>query len=547
MRWPTSAAWYTLAPVGATAADALGWAAIAAGIGCATSYPGSPSALTLRSLFSQRRQLRPATVPHLEWSTNERVALEVAVGFCLAGRRALVCTKSVGMNVMVDTLMTVNLTPLPAGLVILLGDDPGAYGSQNDQDSRTLADLLELPMLEPRDACQGMELMGAAFTASEESGLPVVLRITRSYEQLPAPAELIPPDRWNVRVGVAERERLRYFPYPGNAVDKHRDLHRRLAVASNWSDDSSLNPTLEDPASEPLGAIAVGVCATKLANLAPKGMCILQLATLFPTAEEVIAAFLVRHRHVLVLEETEPFVEQRAAAVAQRAGIATRICGKLTGHVAAVGELYRWQICDALRYFAEDAGDPGRVSIGASFTAAGEAAEQPQRRSYCQDCPLDEVMDAVERTVAARSPRPWLVADPGCLAGQAERLDAKFALGSAVAVAAGMACAGHPAVALFGDSSFFHTALPAICNAVTQGSRVTLVVLDNHGAVTTGGQPHPSLAIGRMAAACGASAVREVDVNGLASELESALDGEGVQVIIVDLPCEHSASYIDGM
>ena len=116
-----------------------------------------------------------------------------------------------------------------------------------------------------------------------------------------------------------------------------------------------------------------------------------------------------------------------------------------------------------------------------------------------------------------------------------------------MAVAAGMACAGHPAVALFGDSSFFHTALPAICNAVTQGSRVTLVVLDNHGAVTTGGQPHPSLAIGRMAAACGASAVREVDVNGLSSELESALDGEGVQVIIVDLPCEHSASYIDGM
>ena len=471
----------------------------------------------------------------------------MAVGFSLAGRRALVCTKSVGMNVMVDTLMTVNLTPLPAGLVILLGDDPGAYGSQNDQDSRMLADLLELPMLEPRDARQGVELMGAAFAASEESGLPVVLRITRSYEQLPAPAELAPPGQWNVPVSDPLRERLRYFPYPGNAVEKHRDLHRRLALARAWSDSPSLNPTVADAGSEPLGVIAVGVCATKLADVAPQGVEILQLATLFPAPERVMTAFLARHRRVLVLEETEPFVEQRAAAAAHRAGLATTICGKLTGHVEAVGELYRWQICDALGRFAGDdgGGDGNGVAIGRPFAAAGDAAERPQRRSYCQDCPFDEAMDAVEQALAPRSPRPWLVADPGCLAGQAERLDAKFALGSAVAVAAGMASAGHPAVAMFGDSSFFHTALPALCNAVAQQARVTLVVLDNHGAVTTGGQPHPALAIAQVATACGARAAHTVDVAGLPAALDAALDGAGVQVVIVDMPCEHSDGYSD--
>ena len=524
----------------ATNGQALGWAAIAAGISCATSYPGSPSAITMRTLFALRRELKPERTPHLEWSTNERVALEVAVGFSLAGRRALVCTKSVGMNVMVDPLMAVNLTTLPAGLVILLGDDPGAYGSQNDQDTRALAEMLELPLVEPRDGQQGVRLLGDAFAVSEESGLPILLRITRSYEQSPAPAVLTAPERWDLVVGEPNREPLRHFPYPGNAVEKHRDLHRRLATATAWGDSHALNPTLEEDGPAGLGVIATGFTAAKLADVAPKGIAVLQLATLSPTPQTVLVEFLARHPRVLVLEETEPFVEQRAAAVAQRANLQVAIFGKLTGHVERVGELYRWQICDALSQFSE-----AGVSVERPYAAAGEQAERPSRRSYCQDCPFDEVMAEIEKTLATRTPRPWLVADPGCLASQAERLDAKYALGSAVAVANGLAAGGQPAVALFGDSSFFHSALPALCNAVQQDARVTLVVLDNHGAVTTGGQPHPPLSIAGVAAACGATRVQEVDVTGVSSALSAALDGDGVQLLTVDLPCEHTAGYSD--
>ena len=114
-----------------------------------------------------------------------------------------------------------------------------------------------------------------------------------------------------------------------------------------------------------------------------------------------------------------------------------------------------------------------------------------------------------------------------------------------MAVANGLAAGGQPAVALFGDSSFFHSALPALCNAVQQDARVTLVVLDNHGAVTTGGQPHPPLSIAGVAAACGATRVQEVDVTGVSSALSAALDGDGVQLLTVDLPCEHTAGYSD--
>ena len=148
---------------------------------------------------------------HLEWSANERVALEVAIGACLGGRRSLVCTKSVGMNVMVDPLMALNLTPLSAGMVIILGDDPGAYGSQNDQDTRALADLIELPMVEPDDAvCRAGLMVEAAFTASERYALPVVVRVTRSFDTCrEASGSMLPPPNFDLAGAARVRWRAR--------------------------------------------------------------------------------------------------------------------------------------------------------------------------------------------------------------------------------------------------------------------------------------------------------------------------------------------------
>ena len=601
-----------------TGGQALAYGAARAGVGCVAGYPGSPSSATMAALIELRRAGAGAGC-HLEWSANERVALEVAIGATLGGLRALVCTKSVGMNVMVDPLMALNLTPLSAGLVIILGDDPGAYGSQNDQDTRALADLLELPMVEPDTPRAGLDMVEAAFAASERYAMPVVVRVTRSFDTCRADAGDLAEAQldWQVRKGAVVREAFRYVPYPGNAVAKHHDLHRRLRSAAAWVAGVAFNrSTLAIPeattahtgeqseapafapaaaatgtAAGPRGSVpggrsappigadgATGAAEAALAGAAAErhgdqtgarrgivsaGFCIsklndvistaadaggtevgrLALGGIFPLPAAPLRAFLAAHDEVLVLEENEPYLEQRIAALAHAERLAVRVRGKLTGDVARCGELYRWQIAAAMGGFAP------QVAVAATYTEAGEAAERPPRRNHCAGCPFDKLIDAVQEWLSNSGRDAWLVADPGCLAAEAPRLGAKYAIGSAAAVAHGLLHAGQDAVALFGDSAFFHAALPALCNAYAQGANLAVIVADNAGAVTTGRQPHPGsgrTALGSpaprldmltLARACGASHAAHADLQELATALPAALDGPGVRVLVVDAPC----------
>ena len=542
-----------------TGGQALAYGAARAGVGCITAYPGSPSSATVATLVELLRSGEGAGC-HLEWSANERVALEVAIGACLGGRRSLVCTKSVGMNVMVDPLMALNLTPLSAGMVIILGDDPGAYGSQNDQDTRALADLVELPMVEPATPGAGLRMVEAAFAASERYALPVVVRVTRSFDTCREAAGSASATRfaWQVRQGRVAREAFRYVPYPGNAVAKHRELHRRLPLAAEWVADAAFNRVAATaPAAagqERRGIISAGFCARKLADViaaggeagaAPAAVGLLQLGGIFPLPAAPVRAFLAAHDEVLVLEENEPYLEQRIAALAHTGRLTSRVRGKLTGEVPRCGELYRWQIAAAVAGFAP------QLSITDRFTEAAEPAERPPRRNHCAGCPFDQLVAAVQEWLQAAGRDAWLVADPGCLAAEAPRLDAKYAIGSAVAVADGLLRAGQDAVALFGDSAFFHAALPALCNAYAHGANLAAIVADNAGSVTTGRQPHPGSgrsALGTpaprldmlaLARACGASHAARVALSALPAALPAALDGPGVRVLVVDAPCRH--------
>ena len=154
----------------------------------------------------------------------------MAIGASIAGRRALVATKSVGLNVMLDPLMALNLTPVHGGLVILLGDDPGGYGSQNDQDTRSLALLLEMPLLEPAGPAEGFAVIREAFAASERLRMPVIVRITRSFTQQKEPVDVPdgPYEQPSLGLGV---EPWRFVPVPRNVVKKHRELHARVGAS----------------------------------------------------------------------------------------------------------------------------------------------------------------------------------------------------------------------------------------------------------------------------------------------------------------------------
>jgi indolepyruvate ferredoxin oxidoreductase alpha subunit len=278
---------------------------------------------------------------------------------------------------------------------------------------------------------------------------------------------------------------------------------------------------------------------------------LLKLGVLHPLPEDVVVHFLAGCDDVLVLEENEPFLEVQLRAFAHAHDLRARIVGKQTGHVAREGELFRWQIQQSLERFL-----PGFVPAHA-YRQADEADERPGREPFCSGCRYDVVVDTLRETAGALGQELVLVGDPGCIVTVADRLDAKYALGSAVAVADGLSKAGVAgrAVALFGDSSFFHSMLPAICNAVVNRSDILMVVLDNGATVTTGfqpnpgvardalGRPAPALSIERIAAACGVEFVRTIlqhepgPIPQLGALFREALAYRGLALVVIRMPC----------
>lgn len=539
-----------------TGGEALAQGALEAGVALVTSYPGSPSSEVVEALI-------PLAEPHgiyLEWSSNERVALEMAIGASIAGRRALMCTKSVGMNVIVDPLMALNLTPVNGGLVILLGDDPGGYGSQNDQDTRPLATLLEMPLLEPSSPAEGLTMMREAFALSERFQTPVIVRETRGFAQVRQSCNLADGPFPQHDSGLA-REPWRFVPVPRNVVEKHRALHQRIDEVQAWTAQAPWNALRGEGAR---GIVAPGFVLSKLCDIlgdpddwadssATRSLRLLKLGTLYPPPVELIVRFLTDCREVLVLEENEPYIEDQLKGLAHGKEPPALILGKRSGHVPREGELYRWQIERTLAQLWPDLVPARR------YTREREAEERPERELFCAGCRYGDILDVLDEVCRARHETPFFVGDPGCLATVAARLHAKYAIGSAVGVADGL-CKVRPdtrAVALFGDSAFFHSAIPAICNAAVNGSRLAMVVFDNGATVTSGFQPNPGVgrdALGRkaprldieaIARACGVSWVRSVGPEnvpeGVRQPFGEALESGQLTLLVVRATCDRPA------
>ncbi|WP_435009359.1 thiamine pyrophosphate-dependent enzyme [Tundrisphaera lichenicola] len=524
--------------------EALARGALVAGVRTITSYPGSPSSEVVDVLIG----LAESHDLQVEWSSNERVSMEIGIGVSIAGRRALVCTKSVGMNVLIDPLMALNLTPVHGGLVILLGDDPGGYGSQNDQDTRSLAPFLEMPMFEPSTPAEGFQMLRDAFDLSERFQTPVIVRETRSFSVATGKVDIPEGPHEQPDRGFA-REPGRFVPVPRNVVAKHRALHDRLAKFAAWAEGESY---LKTSGTGDLGVIAPGFAASKLGNVLgpepPHGLRVGRLGLLHPLPVEALGRFLADCREVMVIEETEPFLERALRAIAHEHAPRTRILGKGSGHLRPEGELFRWQITEALRAWQPD------LPLARAYSSEDEDQERPKKESFCAGCRYDEVVRTLDEVAGAEGGRPIIVADPGCLVTLAERLDAKYAIGSAIGVAHGLALGGvtDRVTAIFGDSAFFHSALPALCDAVVARSPILMIVLDNQSTRTSGNQPHPGvgrdalgrpapkLSMERIARACDVEFVRTVPLGvpptGLRQALQDAWKYPTPALIVVEIP-----------
>jgi indolepyruvate ferredoxin oxidoreductase alpha subunit len=393
-------------------------------------------------------------------------------------------------------------------------------------------------------------MMREAFDVSERLHSVIIIRETRSFAQRVEGVDLEDGPFQKRDLGLA-REPLRFVPVPINVVEKHRTLHNQWKSVVRWMETLPYNRI---SGSGSKGIIGAGFAYQKLLDVmgdhSTRDYGLLKLSSICPLPEKLIARFLTDCDEVLVLEENEPFLETHIKAIAHDNGCRAKIFGKQSDHISQEGELFRWQIQEAICRFI-----PGFVP-DRTYSKEKEEEERPQTRNYCADCRYGEILDVLEDAAASLQQKPVLVGDPGCLVTVAERLDAKYALGSAIAVADGMSKVGigERAVAIFGDSSFFHTTLPAICNAVVNRSNILMIVLDNGGSGTSGFQPNPSvgknalgekapiLSMEKIARACGVEFVRSVGQDEPDSKLKSvfqeALGHEGLALVVVKTPCE---------
>lgn len=538
-----------------TGEEALAWGAWAAGVRFVTGYPGTPSKglfVALQRLKASRPAFRQPLVFH--WAPNEKIALEMALGATLAGWPALVCVKSVGANVLLDALMTANLSGVPAPLVIALGDDPSAWTSQNEQDSRWLALMAEVPLLEPLGVEEAPGLMREAFRLSAEFALPVIVRFPKAFAQ--AQGELREASGPLSPVSWPERPSLPSIASGGNALRLHAELHRKMkAIAEAWK-DSPLNRLR---GRGPMALLAVGFCATKVREVEERlglrleALPLLALATSSPLPHRWLAEALQGVGRLLVVEEGEPIVETLLRSWAQREGWPGQVEGKGTGALPQEGELTLRSIGRALGRFVDIPEE------------ALEALPDPQRPQglalrFCEDCPYPPLLEALITVCRTSGMEPVVAADPGCAVVAAgppyEVVRIKHSMGGSVNFIAALAkLEGSPRrryIALVGDSDFFHGALLGILNAAHWRAPMALFVVDNGGAAFTGGQPHlgsgfdaeghptPPLSIEALLRAAGipTQVVASQDVQELRRAIAWALEAqEGPRAVVYREPC----------
>jgi len=543
--------------------QALAWGALEAGVSLVTGYPGSPSTAVVEALVALQGQGLAGDALQIDWASNEKSAFDAALGVSLAGRRSLVCLKNVGLNVALDSLMVANLATGPGGLVVLVGDDPGGWGSQNEEDSRPLAAAAEVPLLEPVRVEDLGPAMAHAFLLSERFQVPVVVRLTRSMfqatlDETPRPGPLPAP-----RPPAFDRQPERWNVLPIRVVELHRELQASLEKVQASFEDSPFNRLVE-AGGRGKGIVAAGGTYQKLrelgieAALAADGtapdrapLALLALATLHPLPEERLLSFLRARDEILVVEETAPFLEVQLQALAQRAGLTLPILGRASGHLPRAGELQASELRAALASFAPEHPWPAVEEGGRAM---------PSRQPLCSDCPYIPTVRALAAVMERHGGREAFIVtgETGCMVRAQlppwQILDAKYGMGGSIALAAGLVRSGLPqkVVALAGDSALLHSGLAGLVDAAQAALPLLVVVLDNGTTALSGGQPHPAsgrdvhgrprspVDLAALVAAAGALLVRVVDPEdepATEAALEEGLAAGGVAVVIARRPC----------
>ncbi|HDP96466.1 MAG TPA: indolepyruvate ferredoxin oxidoreductase subunit alpha [Euryarchaeota archaeon] len=525
--------------------EAAARGAIEAGIAIATTYPGTPASEITDSLIEPARELDVA----IEYSVNEKIALETALGASLSGLRALVSMKHVGANVASDALLTLTYTGIKGGLVIVVADDPGCYSSQNEQDSRFYARFAGAPMLEPSSPQECLDMVRYAFEMSEQLGLPVLVRTTTNISHTTGAVrtgDIQEPER-NGEFDKSDRR----LSLPSIARKSHADLLARLRKAEEISEKSPFNRRIVVGDRIGLGIISSSAGFNYAMDSAidlPVRVEVMKLGQSFPLPKKRLERFMRSKERILVVEELEPILETEVKALAYDRDLDAEIFGKGTGRLSRVLDYNHEIVSEAieLAFF-------GRAQ---SKSRRDGAIEQLPPRSpvLCPGCPHSALYYAVKMATKGNA---VFANDIGCYSLGAlspiDMGDTMLCMGASVGIASGLSLSQkEKVIAFIGDSTLFHSGIPSIVNAVHHGHDLMLIVLDNMTTAMTGHQPHPgvgrdafgeeaqAVSIEKIIEGCGIDDIRVVDpydIDGTVGTVREMLEKKGISVIISRRRC----------
>ena len=507
----------------------LGNAAVArgayeAGVGVVASYPGTPSTEITEEIVKFEEI-------YAEWSPNEKVAAEVAIGASIGGARSMSCMKHVGLNVMADPVFTVSYTGVNGGLVFCVADDPGMHSSQNEQDSRHYAKASKIMMLEPADSSECKEFTRTAFDLSEEFDTPVFIRLSTRVSHSQSLVEL--GERENKELKPYEKNIGKYVMMPANAVKRHVVVENRIAALKEFAEQTPLNSIEENGAN--IGVITAGIAYMYAKEALGDKADFLKLGMVYPLPEKKIKDFAAKYDKVYVIEELDPVIEDYCKSL----GI--EVIGKEI--FTLLGEYTPNMIKSAV--LGESA--PQKATIDEAIPVRPPV--------MCAGCPHRGVFYVLKKLGLVVS------GDIGCYTLGAvaplQSVDTTICMGASVSAALGMAKArgaefNKKLVSVIGDSTFMHSGITGLVDIVYNKGNNTVIILDNSITGMTGHQDNPTTGYTirgeetkqvNLVALCKAVGIEHIavcdpfDVKAFEEVVKTEINREAPSVIIAQRPC----------
>ena len=477
--------------------EAIALGAYHAGVAVATAYPGTPSTEILENIVGMEGV-------YAEWSTNEKVALEVGLGAAYGGVRALVSMKHVGLNVAADPLFAASTTGIVGGLVIVSCDDPGEHSSQGEQDNRHFARVAKVPMLEPTDSQDAYDLMEWAFNISEEFDTPVLLRSTTRISHCKTVVDVNKERKINMRQPCFTRSPAKFVMVPSNARFRRHAMEERIIKLQAYVEDFPLNKMLL--ADRKLGVISDGV-ACQYAREVFKDASHLELTTIYPVPANLIRRFAQEVERVVIVEELDPYLEDEV----RRLGIVVTgkefipIIGELNPEIVENGAIQAGILPASPKLSHQSRPPAPQLPPRPPLLCAGcphIATEFALRRLGFYNPNLAKELP-LERKIPAQLKKNGLIvtSDIGCYTLGAYAplfaLDTCACMGASIGQALGLEKAGVPnkIVAVIGDSTFIHSGVTGLIDVVYNQGSTTVIILDNETTAMTGHQGHPGTGI----------------------------------------------------